>query len=122
MKMGKVLRGLVAVALLSGTAPGYAQPGCVTDRHGNVQCGPAGGRCIKDVNGEVKCSPSGGSVMLDRYRNAVCGPGRCLVDRHGDVVCSRVAKGAAAINVNGDPVCASGCVTASAAACITPSK
>lgn len=35
--------------------------------------------------------------MLDHYKLPVCGPGRCTTDRYGEVLCSIVPKGAAAI-------------------------
>lgn len=40
----------------------------------------------------------------------------------GEVVYSRVAKGSAGLDRNGDAVCTEGCVGALAEACIVPSK
>jgi hypothetical protein len=108
--------------MLCVPASGHSQPGCVRDRYGNVLCGPAGSQCLSDHYGEVSCSPPDGGIALDRYKKAVCGPGRCIANRYGDVVCAGVAKGGAALNVNGDPVCTEGCVPASAQACVTPTK
>jgi hypothetical protein len=113
----KPLIALLALVALGGPQAAYSQPGCIQDRHGNVQCAPAGGHCLKDLHGEIRCSPPDGGILLDRYRTAVCGPGRCLANRHGDVVCSRVPKGAAALDIGGEPVCTEGCVPASAGAC-----
>ena len=48
----------VALALLLAMSLAHAQPhsGCITDRYGNVACGPAASTCLKDVYGEVRCS------------------------------------------------------------------
>ena len=112
-----LLTFVVASALAQSTTPG-----CVADRYGNVQCPPPGGSCLKDIHDEVRCSPPDGGIFLDRYRNAVCGPGQCIVDRLGEVMCSREAKGSAALDRTGDAVCTGGCVRASAASCAKPSK
>jgi hypothetical protein len=111
---------LLALAALSVAPVTHSQGGCVQDRYGAVQCGPAGSHCLQDMSGEVKCSPPDGGILLDRYRTPVCGPGRCLTTRHGDVVCSSAPKGSAAVNINGDAVCTDGCVQASANACTIP--
>lgn len=60
--------------------------------------------------------------MADRYRTPVCGPGQCIANRTGDIVCSGVARGSAATNINGEPVCTGGCVAASAETCVVPVK
>jgi hypothetical protein len=99
-----------------------SQSGCIADRYGNVLCGPAGSHCLKDLYGEIRCSPTDGGIALDRYKTPVCGPGKCVFDRYGDVVCSSVPKGAATLNLAGDPVCTEGCVRASAAQCVTPTR
>jgi hypothetical protein len=111
------------------TLPGIALPqpqrphdGCLTDRYGNVACGPAASSCLKDRYGEVKCSTPGGGIVLDRYKTPVCGPGACRPDRYGDVVCSAVPAGATALDINGEVVCTEGCVKATAAACVVPAK
>lgn len=122
MDKTKTLTALLASAVLAIAQAAQAQPGCLKDRYGNVQCGPAGSRCLKDRFSDVRCSPPDGGIRLDRYKTAVCGPGRCLVNRIGDVVCSSVPKGSAALNVYGEPVCTEGCVPASAQACVTPVK
>jgi hypothetical protein len=120
--MSNLLLAALALAMLVVPEAERAQPGCIKDRYGNVVCGPAGSHCLRDHHGEVRCSPPDGGILLDRYKTPVCGPGRCIADRYGDVVCSSVSKGAAALNINGDPVCTEGCVPASAGACVTPTK
>jgi hypothetical protein len=122
LRRTNTLAALLAFTTLCVSSVGHAASGCIKDRYGNVLCGPAGSHCLQDRLGEVKCSPPDGGILLDRYKTPVCGPGRCVVDRHGDVVCSSVAKGAAALNINGDPVCTEGCVAASAGACVTPAR
>src|SRR5262252_6292587 len=102
----KLLRSAILVTLAALAAPGtisfaYSQsvtPGCVNDRYGNVQCPPPGGSCLKDYLGEVRCSPPDGGIFLDRYQKAVCGPGQCVVNRRGEVLCSRAPKGSAALD------------------------
>jgi len=116
---------LAALTVLGATSSAYSQsvtPGCVSDRYGNVQCPPPGGSCLTDYLGEVRCSPADGGILLDRYKKAVCGPGQCVVNRMGEVICSRVPKGSAALDRLGEAVCTEGCVGALAEACIIPSK
>jgi len=118
---------IFGIAGFAAVSAGYAQhldpqPGCIADRYGNAVCGPAGSRCLKDLHGDVKCSPADGGIALDRYKTPVCGPGRCALDRYGEVVCSRVAKGSAVVDIHGEMVCTGGCVNASAAACVLPSR
>src|SRR6266481_9563589 len=116
----------IALAALSAAPAVRAQavtPGCVSDRSGAPQCPPPGGACVKDLHDEVRCSPPDGGILLDRYRTAVCGPGQCIAAKFtGDIFCSRVPKGYAALNTYGEAVCTEGCVPASAAVCISPSK
>ena len=85
-------------------------------------CGPPASVCVQDSLGEVRCSPSKGGIALDRNRNAVCGPGQCLPNRYGDVVCSRVAEGSVAFSTNGEPACTQGCVPGRADACVVPRR
>jgi hypothetical protein len=116
---------LAALVILGPVSSVYSQsatPGCVNDRHGNVQCPPPGGSCLKDYLDEVRCSPADGGISLDRYRKAVCGPGQCVVDTKGEVFCSRASKGSAALGRYGEAVCTEGCVAALAEAGIIPSK
>lgn len=113
------------LVVLGPTSFAYSQsvtPGCVNDRYDNVQCPPPGGSCLKDYLGDVRCSPADGGISLDRYKNAVCGPGQCVVNGRGEVFCSRVPKGSAALGRHDEAVCTEGCVGALAEACITPVK
>ena len=115
------MRYLLAILLGFGLSAAHAQ-GCVNDRYGNVQCPPPGGSCVKDLAGDVRCSPADGGITLDRYRVPVCGPGQCIADSKGEIFCSRVGKGAAALDRYGDAVCTDGCIKATAQACATPSR
>jgi hypothetical protein len=118
--------GTLAAAMLAVLSPAaLAQsttPGCVTDRYGSVQCPPPGGACLTDIHGEVRCSPEDGGILLDRYKNAACGPGQCVVDSFGEVMCSSVGRGYAALDRSGEAVCTEGCVRGAPDACIQPSK
>lgn len=113
---------LLALGILCVSVAAKAQSGCINDHYGNVRCGPAGSHCMKDRLGDVRCSTADGGIMLDRYKVPVCGPGNCIANRHGDIVCSSVPKGSVALNAAGDPVCTSGCVPAAASACVIPQK
>lgn len=116
----------LALTLLAAAHCIHAQPatsGCIADRTGTMQCPPPGGACLLDLHGEVKCSPPDGGILLDRYRQAVCGPGQCITTKlSGENFCSTMARGAAALNQYGEAVCTGGCVSATAQACVTPSK
>jgi|SRR5438477_9868198 len=124
--MSKSLMTVLAVFVAIGAAsPARSQsvaPGCVNDRYGNVQCPPPGGSCVKDRYDDIRCSPADGGILLDRYEVPVCGPGQCVTDIKGEVHCSRVAKGSAALDRYGDAVCTDGCVGGAAQTCITPSR
>jgi len=126
MKAYRWMAGLVAafaaMVLLAGIRPAGAQQGCVTDRYGKMQCGPADSRCVKDAFDEVRCSTPGGGIVLNRFREPVCGPGDCVINAVGEALCSSSQRGAAAVDRNGDAVCTDGCVKATAAACISPKK
>lgn len=120
-----VLATILFAALLPGTASELmAQPAssCINDRYGNPQCPPPGGRCLKDIHDEIRCSPPDGGITLDRYRTPVCGADQCIANRTGDIECSSITKGSAAIDRGGDVVCTGGCAPASASACVVPVK
>ena len=117
-----VLAALAAIGTSSFARSQSVSPGCLNDRYGNVQCPPPGGTCVKDLAGEVRCCPEDGGILLDRYKVPVCGPGQCVTDVKGEVFCSRVPKGSAALDRYGDAVCTEGCVSAAAQACTTPSR
>ncbi|TXC67004.1 hypothetical protein FSC37_18250 [Piscinibacter aquaticus] len=59
--------------------------------------------------------------MLNRHGNPVCGTGRCVIDIHGEVMCSASPRGSAALDRYSKAVCTAGCATATANAC-TPLK
>ena len=111
-----------ALAMFITIAAAHAQQGrgCVNDRYGNPQCPPPGGHCMANINGDIRCSTPGGGILLDRYRTPVCGPGQCIANRTGDILCSATARGSAALNITGEPVCTAGCVAASAEVCVVP--
>ena len=113
----RLLQALLLAASL-GAAPATAQ--CVTDRHGNVLCPPPDSRCLQNLHGDWWCAPSGGDVVLDRARQAVCGPGQCQTDLRGDVKCSSQPRGSSALDRYREVQCTGACVAASAAACVRP--
>lgn len=122
--MPRALALLILVLPSLAVMPSAAQQdrGCIHDRYGNLQCPPPGGRCMADINGEIRCSTPGGGILLDRYRMPVCGPGECIANRTGDIVCSARVRGSAAMNINAEAVCTGGCVAASTAACAIPGR
>ncbi len=114
------------LALLIAAAASFITPAamaqCVNDSLGNTFCPPPGGACLKDALGKVKCSSADGGIVLNRFQEAVCGPGQCVINAIGEVFCSKAPKGYASLNGIGEPVCTSGCVAASSSACVTPTK
>jgi hypothetical protein len=122
MKAHALILGVWLIVSLQVSNANPEASGCVRDRYGNIVCGPPGSQCRKAIHGEVKCSPPDGGIMLDRYKEPVCGPGRCIADRYGEVLCSIVPKGAAAVDVHGDVVCTQACTKASPRACVTPER
>lgn len=110
------------LCVLPSEAAAQSGRGCINDRYGNPQCPPPGGRCMADLNGNIRCSTPGGGIMPDRYQTPVCGPGQCQANRTGDITCSGVVRGSAAIDLHGEVVCTGGCVPAMADACVVPVK
>jgi hypothetical protein len=121
--MWPALIAIVATGfLLLGVAnPATAQSSeCVVDQYNNTLCPPAKTVCLLETNSRVvKCSPADGGVIMDRYGNAQCGVGRCVLDIRGDPFCSKDSGGAAAKGQYGDAVCTGGCAKAQASLCTT---
>jgi hypothetical protein len=115
-------RAAAACAALFFAALGavQAQTGdCLVNIQGKTVCPPARSVCLADRNGVIKCSPRDGGIVADRYGALVCGAGRCMLDFHGEPVCSREPGGAAAIDMSSVAVCTGGCEKAQAARCTT---
>jgi hypothetical protein len=104
-----------AMTLLSLSFTANAK--CFTTLHGETLCAPAGSHCVKDRYGAWFCSSPGGDAILNRVGNPVCGVGSCVVDIHGEVMCSTVPRGSAAIDMYAKAVCTSGCKPALAENC-----
>lgn len=128
-RIAGVLASVIAfVFALAGTVPAYAQTqtqtgGCITNIRGETVCPPARTVCMQDRDTpEIKCSPRDGGIAHDFYGKASCGPGSCIRDMAGKVMCSRTPGGAAAINMYSEAVCTDGCVPGSASMCSMLSK
>lgn len=52
-----------------------------------------------------------------RYGAAVCGVGRCVMERDGNVMCSTEPRGSAALDRYSQAVCTGGCEPAQASRC-----
>ncbi|MES2414104.1 MAG: hypothetical protein V4614_09905 [Pseudomonadota bacterium] len=119
-----IIAVLVGLLLVLVMRPASAQSSeCVVDQYNNTVCPPAKTLCLLEPNSRtVKCSPPDGGVLTDRYGNAQCGVGRCVLDIRGDPFCSRDAGGAAARGQYGDAVCTGGCMKAQASLCTTLKK
>ena len=76
--------------------------------------------CTVDIFGKIFCSPPEGSILLNRFGEAVCGPGPCVPDLYGEIHCARESKGAAMVDADGKISCKEGCVKASKEMCRTP--
>lgn len=124
LTLRSLCRGLPAALVLAGTLIGGTpvQAQCVPDRYGNNICPPPGGKCLADRTGDIVCSPQDGGIVLNRYNELVCGAGACVVNQRGEVMCSTVARGSAALDRYSEAVCTSGCAPASAALCQRPRR
>lgn len=80
----------------------------------------AQGGCTQNSIGQVICAPPGGSAQTNSIGQVVCGPGQCVADSIGQVICSSQPGGGAMINSIGQVVCVGGCVQASPSYCQTP--
>ena len=56
----------------------------------------------------------------DPYGELLCGPGGCVTDQRGNILCSSQPRGAAMVDPQGIAVCTGGCVPANVNACIRP--
>jgi uncharacterized membrane protein len=99
----------------------FSQTGdCIVTLQGKTVCPPAKTVCLMERSGAtIKCSPRDGGIVADRYGAAMCGVGRCILDFHGEPVCSKEAGGAAAIDMSSVAVCSGGCEKAQAGRCST---
>ena len=73
--------------------------------------------CAQDKAGHIVCAPQGGTIMTNKDGVVVCGPGQCVVNMAGVIVCSSQPGGTASINSAGVPVCAGVCFSASPKYC-----
>jgi len=121
--INRLVRLLASVAALC-FAPTLvlAQGGCVTDQDGKVICGRPDSTCATNQRGEVVCTKSGGGMMNDQYGEQLCGPGYCVKDQRGNVLCSSQPRGGAMVDQSGKALCAGGCVPGTKEACVRPSK
>lgn len=109
-----------AVALFAPGGQARAQPACAPDRFGNPACPPPAAQCTADRYGNPVCSPTDGGIATNRVGEVLCGRGSCVADVHGEVMCSRVPRGAAALDRNGKAACSEGCEPGSPALCVRP--
>jgi hypothetical protein len=121
--MNKLAKFLVGVAAL-WIAPTLvvAQGGCVTDQNGKVVCGQPDSTCAANLRGELVCTKPGGGMMNDQNGEQLCGPGYCVREPLGNVLCSSQPRGGATVDQSGKAVCAGGCVPGTKEACVRPSK
>ena len=121
--MNRLARFLVGVAVLWITPTlVVAQGGCVVDQNGKVVCGRPDSTCAGNQRGDVVCTKPGGGMMNDQYGEQLCGPGYCVKDQRGNVVCSIQPRGGATVDQSGKALCAGGCVPGTKEACVRPSK
>ena len=93
---------------------------CVHNASGKTACPPQGGICLVNTSGAIACSPSFGGIVKTGDGQMLCGPGQCTITIEGEAFCSALVGGSATRNSLGEPVCAGGCVPASAEACTWP--
>ena len=121
--MNRLARFLVGAAVL-WIAPTLvlAQGGCVTDQNGKVICRQPDSTCAANQRGDVVCTKPGGGMMNDQYGEQLCGPGYCVKDQRGNVLCSSHPRGGPTVDQSGKAVCAGSCVPGTKEACVRPSK
>ena len=66
--------------------------------------------CAENSIGQVICAPPGGGAAANAIGQVVTGPGECIMDSIGRVMCSSQSGGGAALDSLGRVVCADGCV------------
>lgn len=115
--MNHPLPYVFSLLLLGLGLPLAAEARCITTRYGETLCAPAESRCVNDRYRDPYCSGSGGDAVLDRYGTAVCGVGRCVMERDGAVMCSTEPRGSAALDRYAKAVCTGGCEPAQASRC-----
>jgi len=93
---------------------------CVHNASGKIACPPQGGICLVNMSGTIACSPSFGGIVKMGDGQMLCGPGQCTITTSGEAFCSALMGGSATRSSFDEPVCAGGCVPASAEACSWP--
>lgn len=116
-------RFLIVVAVI-WTVPTLtrAQNGCITDQNGKAICGQPDSLCAANQRGEIRCTKPGGGMQTDQYGEQLCGPGFCVRDQHGNILCSSQSRGGAIVDQSGKAFCTGGCVPGTLDTCITPTK
>ncbi len=66
--------------------------------------------CAVNSLGQVICAQPGGGAAVNSIGQVKTGPGQCVTNSIGQVMCSAVPGGGAAVNSLGQAVCAGGCV------------
>ena len=110
-------RRLALALALTVASPVWAQANCLVDRQGQTHCTTEDTRCVKNRYGDWLCSAPGGDARLNRYGDPVCAQGHCVKDAQGEWKCSSQPRGAAALDLNQQPVCAGSCEPAQPALC-----
>jgi hypothetical protein len=82
----------------------------------------AQGSCIQSSSGQVFCAPPGGGIGINSVGQVLCGPGQCVTNNLGGIICSSQPGGAATISNMGQVVCVGGCVQANASYCQKPTR
>jgi hypothetical protein len=130
-----VKKGLPVLALLVAMLLPSAHADCVTQLTGEVICGT--GPCNTDMKGQASCAqyrfgtavrtscgdrPFEGDFRVRPptsrcYGQVVCGRGRCVTTWRGEIVCSVLDGGGAAIQIDGTVRCDGACEAASPDLC-----
>lgn len=75
--------------------------------------------CITSIAGVVCPQPYGG-IAVDSIGQILCGPGMCVKDGIGRVICSSTPGGSVGVDSIGMIKCVGGCIAGSARYCVSP--
>lgn len=84
--------------------------------------GAADFKCAQllDSSNSVICAPPRGDLIKNMKDQYVCGPGQCVRNAMGEVICSAAPGGSVALDTQDRGLCVGGCLEATANQCLTP--
>lgn len=112
----RVLAFITALGIATAAAQ-HPQGGCLTEKP-KPHTGP--GFPMHPPPTVTWCAPPMGTIVEDDEGNPVCGPGQCIDDAAGRIVCAKEVGGSVTVDRDGQVKCVGGCQKANRMFCRRP--